>query len=164
MKEIVIFTDLDGTLLSVTNYSFEPAIEAISELKKRNIPLIICSSKTRAEIQFYRKKLENHHPFVSENGGGIFIEKGYFNETELPLSYEKIDEFLLIKLGAEYNKLRLALNKLKQKGYKIKGFGDMSIEELSKLTGLSKQEALLAKQREFDEPFIFEDKKTENIS
>jgi len=79
MKKIIIFTDLDGTLLDNSSYSFEAALPALQLIKEKNIPLIICSSKTRKEIEHYRKKLYNLHPFISENGGGIFIPKGYFN-------------------------------------------------------------------------------------
>ncbi len=79
MKKLIIFTDLDGTLLDYSTYSFEAAIPALQLLKEKNIPLIICSSKTGKEIEHYRKKLGNTHPFISENGGGIFIPKGYFD-------------------------------------------------------------------------------------
>ena len=78
MKKLIIFTDLDGTLLDHKTYSFENAFEALQAIKEKNIPLIICSSKTRSEIEYYREKLSNNHPFVSENGGGIFLPEGYF--------------------------------------------------------------------------------------
>lgn len=71
---IIIFTDLDGTLLD-SRYSFRKALPAIKLIKEKNIPLILCSSKTRSEIELWRKKLNNNHPFISENGGGIFIPK-----------------------------------------------------------------------------------------
>jgi len=77
MKKPIICTDLDGTLLDYSNYSFEKALPALQLLKDRDVPLVICSSKTKKEIEYYRKKLDNHHPFVSENGGGIFIPKNY---------------------------------------------------------------------------------------
>ena len=72
MSKIIVFTDLDGTLLHPKTYSFEAAMPALKLIKEKDIPIILCSSKTRAEIEVYRKKLDNQHPFVSENGGGIF--------------------------------------------------------------------------------------------
>jgi len=72
MAKIIVFTDLDGTLLHPKTYSFDAAMPALKLIKEKDIPLILCSSKTRAEIEVYRKKLDNQHPFVSENGGGIF--------------------------------------------------------------------------------------------
>jgi len=62
MKKPVFFTDLDGTLLDFHTYSFNPALPALEHLKAHEVPLIICSSKTRAEIEFYRNKLDNNHP------------------------------------------------------------------------------------------------------
>jgi len=78
MEIPIIFTDLDGILLDYSTYSFEQAKPALQLVAQSDIPLVICSSKTRKEIEYYRKKLDNNHPFISENGGGIFIPKGYF--------------------------------------------------------------------------------------
>ena len=37
---LLVFTDLDGTLLEYETYSFERALPAIRALKEKNIPLI----------------------------------------------------------------------------------------------------------------------------
>ena len=58
-RAMVVFTDLDGTLLDKKTYSFEAAREALTELRARNIPLIVVSSKTRAEIEPIRLELRN---------------------------------------------------------------------------------------------------------
>lgn len=157
MKKIIIFTDLDGTLLDYYNYSFEPALPALKIIKENNIPLIICSSKTRREIEYYRKKLGNTHPFISENGGGIFIPKNYF-KFQISGSRcitEKSKDYHIIKLGAQYSDLRIAIEALRKEGFSIRGFGDMSAKEIAKLAGITIKEAKMAKERNFDEPFIF---------
>jgi mannosyl-3-phosphoglycerate phosphatase len=172
MKNIIIFTDLDGTLLDYTTYSFEAALPSLHKIREKNIPLMVCSSKTRKEIELYRQKLVNTHPFISENGGGIFIPKGYFDSREfrkvmnifdvLSLCKENIGifseerDYQVIALGASYIELRKAISELRQEGFMIKGFGDMTAEEISELTGLNIQEAVMAKERDFDEPFVFE--------
>ena len=157
MKKPIIFTDLDGTLLDFHTYSFDLALPALAHIKTLEIPLIICSSKTRAEIEFYRSKLDNTHPFISENGGGIFIPEGYFNEAVLKgISTESAGNYVLIRLGASYNDLREALGKLRAQGFQVVGFGDMSVDEVSVVTGLSFEEAHISKERDFDEPFINE--------
>lgn len=51
-RKIIIFTDLDGTLLDVV-YSYHAANEALHSIREQDIPLVICSSKTRAEIEFF---------------------------------------------------------------------------------------------------------------
>jgi len=75
---IVIFTDLDGTLLN-DKYSFKNAKQALKSIKNKKIPLIFCTSKTELETKIYIKKIKINHPFIVENGGAIFIPKGYFN-------------------------------------------------------------------------------------
>ncbi|MEK6671876.1 MAG: HAD-IIB family hydrolase [Nitrospirota bacterium] len=156
MKQVIIFTDLDGTLLDHYTYSFEKALPALEILRQKNIPLIICSSKTRKEIEYYRRKLDNHHPFISENGGGIFIPKGYFElgVRSSELGVEEEDRYLVIRLGAEYAKLRKAIEALRKEGFDVKGFGDMTVEELAQIAHMSPDESQMAKGRDFDEPFI----------
>jgi len=157
MIKLIIFTDLDGTLLDYSSYSFEAAMPALQLIKEKNIPLIICSSKTRKEIEHYRKKLYNLHPFISENGGGIFIPKSYFNFqlSDPRLAIEEDKQYYLIRLGAKYSDLRNALKELRTEGFDIKGFGDLTVEEIASLTKLTIDEAEMAKERDFDEPFIF---------
>lgn len=161
--KVVIFTDLDGTLLDYGSYSFADALPALRLIKKWSIPLIICSSKTAAEIGLYRRRLENHHPFISENGGGIFVPKGYFGFQladwlnaidDASIRLESDEEYEFLRLGARYEELRKALEILNRSGFSLRGFGDMSADEVSALTGLPLPEAVLAKQREFDEPFV----------
>jgi len=76
-NNILVFTDLDGTLLDSDTYSYKSALPALKLIKNKKIPLIFCSSKTKSEIEMYRKRIGNDDPFISENGGGIFIPKDY---------------------------------------------------------------------------------------
>lgn len=158
MIKLIVFTDLDGTLLDHYTYSFEKALPSLQLLKDKNIPLVICSSKTRKEIEYYREKLNNCHPFISENGGGIFIPKSYFKfgawNSELGVKKEK--DYHIISLGAKYYKLRKAIEELRKEGFNLKGFGDMTVEEVSEIANMTIDGAKMAKERDFDEPFIFE--------
>src|SRR4051812_40579094 len=74
----VIFSDLDGTLLQPDTYSCGPAETAVRALRELGYPLVLCSSKTRAELEFWRGKLHNDAPFIVENGGAIYIPRNYF--------------------------------------------------------------------------------------
>jgi mannosyl-3-phosphoglycerate phosphatase len=151
----VIFTDLDGCLLDRETYSFEPAQTALGLIRKKKIPLILVSSKTRVEMEEYRRKLKNGHPFVSENGGAVFIPKGYFS---FQFSHEREwGKYFVLELGAFYPQIIRALEFIKKEtGIQIKGFHDLSEEDLSCLSDLSCEEAALAKKREYDEPFLIE--------
>lgn len=154
----IIFTDLDGTLLDADNYSFQKAKNALNLIKKSEVPLIFCTSKTRAEIEFWREKIGNIDPFISENGGGIFVPKNYFSFEFLYDMEHK--NYFVIKLGTEYNQLVEILDLLK-KSYEIISFSDMSIEEVAKDADLELLQAKLAKKREFDLPFKILNKKQE---
>jgi mannosyl-3-phosphoglycerate phosphatase len=155
----VIFTDLDGTLLHHRTYSFAAAEEALDSVAARGVPLVMCSSKTRAEIEYWREKLDNHDPFVTENGGGIFVPHSYFSpedviQTGLPVDH--LGEYNRITLGRPYRELRAALQELRTRGFAVVGFGDMDAPAVAKITGLPVDQATLAKQREFDETFLFD--------
>jgi mannosyl-3-phosphoglycerate phosphatase len=153
---IIIFTDLDGTLLD-ENYSFRKALPALERVRELGIPLILCSSKTFPEIELINRKLNNRAPFISENGGGIFIPERYglrIGRTERVEG--RWDIYRLVRLGARYSDLRRAVERLRQEGYSIKGFGDMGVREVSQLTGLGIHQAALARKRDFDEPFVYE--------
>ncbi len=150
---MVVFTDLDGTLLDHRTYSWEASRPALRLLEEKNIPLIVCSSKTAAEIKSLQKRLNLTHPFISENGAAIFIPRGYFRFTFK--ADGETDDFLVLELGTPYRRLRDFLARLQEKyAGKIKGFGDLSVEEVSGLANLPLEEARLAKMRDYDEPFL----------
>ena len=69
----LVFSDLDGSLLDHYSYSYEAALPQMEALERAGIPLILVSSKTRAEILILREELANRHPFIVENGAAVFI-------------------------------------------------------------------------------------------
>lgn len=148
---IVVFTDLDGTLLD-ENYSYKDAKPALDFLLRSNIPIVFCSSKTRAEIEVYREEIGIKDPFIVENGAAIFIPQGYFN-----FSYaytRRSEKYDIIALGTKYSVLREKLGKIKERSRcKIIGFGDMTADEIAKDCGLDLKSAELAKNRDYDEAF-----------
>ncbi|MDH4078735.1 MAG: HAD-IIB family hydrolase [Nitrospira sp.] len=153
---MIIFTDLDGTLLDSSTYSFEAAREALDHLLTRSIPLVVVSSKTQAEIEPLRTRLGNEHPFIVENGGAVVIPSSYF-PFQLPAATSH-DQYVLVELGTSYAVLRQALKEIEQElGVELRGYGDMSLDEVVRRTGLSRPEAQLAMQRHYDEPFVVED-------
>src|SRR4030042_7176525 len=153
---ILVFTDLDGTLLDHRNYSFEPARPALRLLRESGIPLIICTSKTRAEVEEIRAALGNTDPFIVENGGAIFVPQGYFS-IEIPAS-RKGPGYLVVELGTSYSRILGVFSRMKERlPGRLRGFSDMSVEEVARLTGLSPEEAARAKIREHDEPFLLDD-------
>lgn len=152
-RRCVIFTDLDGTLLDSRSYSFREAERALERIREQGIPLVLVSSKTRVEIEVYRSRLGNEHPFISENGGGAFVPVKYF---PFPVAGEEQGSYVVQLLGIPYRESRRRIIELRERtGINVRGFGDLSAAEVSALTGLTVEEAVLAKQRDFSEPFIF---------
>lgn len=140
----LIFTDLDGTLLDHHTYSFEPARPAIERLRRLEIPWLFVTSKTRAETEFWRRLLGNDHPFIVENGAAAIIPPGYFGRA----APEKLE------WGRPYADLVAALDEAAREARcPVRGFHDMSVEAVAAACHLPPEQAALAKQREYDEPF-----------
>ena len=151
---IVIFTDLDGTLLDHHTYSWAAAEEALAEIERRRVPWVIVTSKTRAEVERLRRKLEHGHPFVTENGGGVFIPYGYFPQRIEGAT--TTGRYHCLALARPYDEIVEELEELAaESGVEVVGFHQMSAREIAENTGLPPKEAELARQREFDEPFFF---------
>ena len=157
----MIFSDLDGTLLD-ENYSFEFALTVISRLKALNVPIVLCSSKTRLEIEYFRTKLGIDAPFISENGAAILIPVGYFKLDNF--CTRQTDQYDIVELGIAYSSIRKKLERIKKTfAHEITGFGDMTAEELARDTGLTIELAELAKQREYTEPFRHNEEHEEEL-
>ena len=154
MNPIVIFTDLDGTLLDHKDYSYQAAIPCLDFLYKNHIPLIFTSSKTAVEIEKFCLKTNFYHPYIAENGGLLSIPKNYFNKNKKNTK-EYIKEFI----GLSRSEINQALNYFEDT-YKFRSFNQMNLKELIDHTGLSKQQALYANQRDATEPLLWLDEET----
>jgi mannosyl-3-phosphoglycerate phosphatase len=149
---LIIFTDLDGTLLDHRTCSWRAAGDALSELRRRRVPVVFCTSKTRAEVEALRRRTENLHPFITENGGGIFIPHGYFR-SRIP-GARTVKTFHCIALARPYDQIVAALDDLAAAaGVDAVGFHHLRAREIAENSGLDLKSAELARQREFDEPF-----------
>ena len=150
MTKKVVFADLDGTFLN-DQYEYTEIKPIVQDLSALGCSVVFCSSKTRREIEFYRKVTGIAEPFISENGAAIFIPQNYF-----PQNYDcqKSPRYNIIRLGTPYENLRKKLLDIKEKTKaEIVGFGDMTLQELAYDTGLPLHLAKLAQKREHDEPF-----------
>lgn len=149
---VVVFTDLDGTLLDHETYAFEPALPALERLRRMRIPLVFCTSKTRAETEFWRSRTGNAAPFVVENGGAVFIPRGYFPSKAAGAVLR--GEYEVLEFGTPYPRLVAALEEASMRsGCRIRPFHRMSAEEIAERARLPLEQAVLAAQREYDEPF-----------
>ncbi len=141
---LIVITDLDGTLLDHHTYQFTAALPALNALKTRAIPLILSSSKTAAEMKQLRRQIDNTDPFVVENGAGIYVPAG--------------DDYEKVGFGIKREQILPVIHALRANGNaNFSGFADFSIDDVMQLTGLDKEQARLACERDFTEPIQWHD-------
>ena len=152
MKKLLVFTDLDATLIDHQTYSYDAALPALNRLKELACPVIFNSSKTIAEQQQLHAELNIRAPFIVENGAAVVIPPGTLDRPADTLE-DAIEIF-----GAPYSQIVTILAELRQKqGYRFRGFADFTAEEIANITGLSLSGARAAKQRMGTEPLIWDD-------
>jgi mannosyl-3-phosphoglycerate phosphatase len=161
--KMVIFTDLDGTMLDRLTYSYAESLAAIERLRQRGVPLVFCSAKTLAEQTELRRELSCDAPFIVENGAAIFIPDGYFS-VALP-RHRHVANHLVIEFGKPYQEIRRVLEKIRrEQGLKFYGYGDMTVAEVMLETGLDEAAAGRAMRRDYEETLRFTGSVDENQS
>jgi mannosyl-3-phosphoglycerate phosphatase len=148
--QTLIFTDLDGSLLDHFNYEVGPADQVLTYLENQTIPVIFNTSKTFDEVLVLRIELNNHHPFIVENGAAIYIPKGYFPESHS----SKFTE------SSHPDYLKVSLSEDRAYWLKVHEMGPSGI---TRATGLSEEKAVLANRREYSEPILWEGDKNKKI-
>ncbi|MBO9493456.1 HAD-IIB family hydrolase [Thalassotalea sp. G20_0] len=146
---ILIFTDLDGSLLDHHDYGWAAAQPALELLVEREIPVIFNTSKTLEEVLVIQRKMGIDQPFISENGMVTTIPADYFRD-----SCERTHFFH----GQPYRSIRRILSNIRhQHGFRFAGFGDLTEDQVAEVTGLSIDEAGKAIARKASEPVIWRD-------
>ena len=151
MPSAVIYTDMDGSLLDHFDYSHAAADALLQELEQSGIPVVPCTSKTRAELLPIRGELNNQHPFIVENGAAIFVPKGYFPQQ--PSDTDDHEGFWVKAFTRPHRHWVGLLEKLAHDfSNRFNSFSRLSTDEIMALTGLEKTQAEQAAQREYGEP------------
>ncbi len=156
LSDLIVFSDLDGTLLDHHDYSYASAIPSLELLREAGVPLVLTSSKTRSEIQTLKTELGLDDPFIVENGAGIVLTDDQFpsSDEELP----EVDGVRLKSFGPPLSGILETLQRIReQTGARFTGFSEMDDEEVMARTGLSRQAASQARSRDFTEPLAWQD-------
>lgn len=134
---LIVFTDLDGTLIDHDTYQWTAAQPALNALGRIKAGVVLASSKTAPEIAALRDAMGlGDWPAIIENGAGCLI-----SQDQTPPE------------NKEYLRIRSALSQIPTRlRRQYTGFGDMTSSEIEKHTGLSAQAAKQAKERAFSEP------------
>lgn len=149
----VLFTALENCLLDPRTDSCSAAEEVLAELDRRRIPWVIFSGRTRAQLDPLRRKMGHRHPFVAENGGGLFLPQDYFNIAVE--GSRRAGGFQLIPMGTPYAETCAALEEIAgESDIEIASLARMKLQETAQNLGVSMDEAHRARQREFEELFF----------
>lgn len=138
--QLLVFSDLDGTLLSHADYRWDAAKPALQALRRIGAGVVLASSKTAPELLALRADLGlEDWPLIVENGAGLLPA----HSVNLPNR-------------SQYHALRQILVDLpRELCAPFRGFGDMTSIEISDLTGLDPDAATRAAERAFSEPGIW---------
>jgi mannosyl-3-phosphoglycerate phosphatase len=157
----LVVTDLDGTLLDEETYDLAPARPGLDALREHRIGLVLCSSKTRAEMEALAGELGPHAPLrtplIVENGGAVVLPAGLL--PSLPPGGHRDGDHVVLPLGTPRAALLEALPDVAgEAGVTVRSFASMTADEVAALTGLKPEAAALALRREWDEPFVVLDR------
>ena len=145
---VIVFVDIDtlpGPALLPAN-----GPGTLATLAADRILLILCSRRTRAEVESRRQALGIFHPFICEDGGAAFVPERYFGNpiegARMVCGYEAVEfaapcDQVVETLRRVSDRLRIG----------VVGFHDMSVAQVAEECGLSLLDARLAKLREYGE-------------
>jgi len=156
---LVVFTEPLDVFLPQGHPAEHGAAEALHELERRMVPLVFASRGTRAAVEFVRRRIGNRHPFITENGGGLFVPEGHFRQR-IPEGLA-VRNYHCISFARPYPEACAALEETAMEaGAEVVGFHEMSAREVAENTGLPQRMAEMARLREYDEPFFFAGEET----
>ena len=150
--KVLIFTDLDGSLLHRDTFKFDEIKEQLKQLISKGVFIITNTSKTEKEILEFNNELGSSLPYISENGSAI-NGLDLLNSNlpkELILSREKDS---LIKIFEKSVPVNLR--------NKCKWLLEMDKKNQSLIFGLESEKLKMALDRKYTIPFLFEGSKSE---
>lgn len=146
---LLVFTDVEGTLFDNHTGEWQAAAEWLDRLRTQSIPLILCSSKTAAEMMAIQKLLQLQGlPFIAESGAVIQLDEQWQDHEDYPR----------IINGSPHADIASVLARLRQQhGWKFTTFGELDEHVLADVTGLPLAQANLARLQEASETLIWRD-------
>ena len=149
---LIIFTDLDGSLLHRDNFRFDPIKDYIKRLVNNGIIIIPNSSKTEKEIEKFNEELGIELPYISENGSSIhglnLINSNFPNKIILSREKEELLKIFNSKVPEKIKDKCILISKLdKKKQEKIFGQKDNRLKDVL--------------DRKYTLPFLFNGEKIE---
>lgn len=151
-RRIVVVSDVDGILPEAGTRGLPHAQAAVDFLAAHGIPLVINSSRTRAEVERLHHTLHVRAPFITEYGAALFMPHGSF--PVLPPRTHPAVGGDVIDFGGRYHDVVDTLKiACRESGVRVVGLAELSIDEAARELGVALAEAQLAKLREYSELF-----------
>lgn len=137
--------------------------EFTAALDHEGIPAVWLTSRSRLQFDEPRRRLGHTHPFIAEDGCGVYLPEDYFHlrpDTAGPrtgkASTLRLGRFTCIPSAEALPAAAEALEALSEEsGIPVVALRSLSLRELAQNTGLPAREAELVRQRDFDELFFF---------
>src|SRR5208282_167507 len=144
--------------------NFVPGLdEFAATLDHRGIPAVWLTSRTRLQMDEPRRKLTHHHPFIAEDGCGVFLPEDYFHlrpnsspSKPRGMATVRLGRFTCLPIAEQQPAASEALETLAaETGVSLVPLRSLPPRELAQNANLPPREAELARQRDFDELFFF---------
>jgi len=151
-RSLVVLCDLDLCRIDAPNGDLGGTRASLARLTRRGIPIVFVSDRTRAELEIIQQELGISHPFICESGAALFVPRGYFG---IALAHAReVAGYQAVEFGRPHAEIVTALHRSAARlRIAVRGFSDMSIDEVAAEWGLPLLQARLAKLREYSEAF-----------
>ena len=152
----IITTDMDGTLLNHDDYRWHAAKPCLDILESLDIPVVLNTSKTYAEVKTWVSELGINHPFIVENGSAIYCPEDYFTAEDFQSCQVAVsvkDGLAAIELGVSITEL---LEFKSHVAPQLESLVECSLDRAIEMTGLSDKEASDAQKRAYTLPIYLD--------
>ena len=153
-SNILLFTDLDGTLLNKKTFEFKAALKLIKNCISKGINIIPNSSKTDLELDEICENLEIPKVYISENGSFIyglnFLSENLNKKVHLSRNKAVIFKNFSDNINIKLQKKCLILE-------------NETLQNQIEILGLPHNKISKAMNRKFSMPFIFLGNKEEEV-
>jgi mannosyl-3-phosphoglycerate phosphatase family protein len=155
-QRVVVVTDVDGSLLEPGTRAMSAQQAAFDFLAGHGIPVVVNSSRTRAEIERLQQAIGIATPFISEHGSALFLPRGSCDAVP-PQARPAVGGHV-VEFGRRYHEVVDRLRSTcRELSIRVTGFAELSIDGVAHELGVPMMQAQLAKLREYTELFRIED-------
>jgi mannosyl-3-phosphoglycerate phosphatase len=133
VTDLIVFTDLDGTLVEEGTYDSGPADAVVRRLQERSAVVVPVTSRSRREVEKLRGALSLSGPFIVENGSAILP-----GNSGTPTI-----------IGCSAEQATASFRRIQQQVQGLVSLAELPVQEVAMLTGLGEADADLARDREY---------------